>query len=87
MMEVPVVALTKITGARFDPRMWTLDLTVTDGEKTETIDYDLTKYDGWGIDGDALKRTQICECAAMVFFPDFPAPGAMITFEPIDGDN
>lgn len=65
----------------FRPRLWTLDLTVVKGDQTEVIDLDLTKYGGFGLDGAALSRTAICECAAMVFFPDFPAPGAMISFD------
>ena len=74
----------KIIAANFDPRLWTLDLTVAKGDQTEVIDLDLTKYDGFGLDGAVLSRTAICECAGMVFFPDFPAPGAMLTLEPLE---
>jgi hypothetical protein len=78
-MEMP-----KIIEAHVDPRMRTLDLTVTGGDRTENIDMDLTNYEGFGFDTSVLIRTQICECAAMVFFPDFPAPGAMISLEPFE---
>ena len=81
-METP-----KIVSARFDRRLWTLDLTVTNGGQTEVIDLDLTKYDGFGMHGIALTRTTICECGGMVFFPDFPAPGAMITLEQFERED
>lgn len=71
----------KITAARFDPQMWLLALTDISGE---TVDLDLTKYDGFGLDGAAMKRVEICACGSMVWFPDFPAPGAMITVEGVD---
>jgi hypothetical protein len=64
--------------------MWTLDIAVTDGDKTDVIGMDLTKYDGWGMDGAVLSRTAICECGEQVFFPDFAAPGAMISLEPLE---
>lgn len=71
----------KIAAAKFDPRMWSLELTDITGE---TMDLDLTKYDGFGLDGAALERVEICACGSMVWFPDFPAPGAMIAFEDLD---
>lgn len=68
----------KITAARFDPVMWSLEVTASSGE-TDVLD--LTKYDGFGMDSNALKRIEICECGLTISFPDFPVPGAMITFE------
>lgn len=68
----------KITTARFDLGLWSLEVTRSDG-KVDT--WDLTKYDGFGLDGDALKRVEICECGLTISFPDFPPPGAMLTFE------
>lgn len=71
----------KITAARFDPRTWLLEVTRSSGETSE---WDLTKYDGFGLDSNALKRVEICECGRTISFPDFPAPGAIITFETWD---
>lgn len=61
--------------------MWLLELTDISGE---TIDLDLTRYDGFGLDGGALRRLEICACGACIWFPDFPPPGAMLAFEPLD---
>jgi hypothetical protein len=68
----------RIVAAHFDPRMWWLELTTSTGE-TDT--WDLTKYDGFGMDTGALLSVRICECGTSVWFPDFPPPGAIMTFE------
>ena len=71
----------KIVSARFDPEKWELELTTSSGD---TSVLDLTKYNGFGLDSEALRRVEICDCGLTVSFPDFPAPGALLTFEPLE---
>ena len=71
----------KITAAHFDPHTWSLWVTRSGGD---TTDWDLTKYGGFGLDSNALMRVEICECGRTIYFPDFPAPGAIIEFESWD---
>lgn len=73
MLEPP-----RIVAAHFDPQLWWLELTASNG-RTDTLD--LTKYNGFGMDSDALMSVKICECGMSVWFPDFPPPGAILTFE------
>jgi hypothetical protein len=68
----------RIVAAHFDPRLWYLELTASSGD-TDTLD--LTKYSGFGMDSRALMSVRICSCGTSVWFPDFPPPGAIISFE------
>lgn len=68
----------RIVAARFDPRMWELELTLSSGAAST---WDLTKYDGFGMETAALMSPRVCECGASVWFPDFPPPGAILTFD------
>jgi hypothetical protein len=67
----------RIAAASFDPGSWELALTTKEGVEV----LDLTKYGGFGMDGNALRSPMVCECGQSVWFPHFPPPGAVIAFE------
>jgi hypothetical protein len=67
----------KSVKAPYHPDSWELALKMASGE-TETLD--LTKDGGFGLDSKALKSVAVCECGRCVWFPDFPPPGAVISF-------
>jgi len=68
----------RIIAAGFDPHSWDLTLTTDDGFKDAM---DLTKYTGFGMNSKALIDPKICECGRSIWFPHFPPPGGVISFE------
>lgn len=68
----------RIVAADFDPRTWELELKLSNGNAST---WDLTRYDGFGMETAALLAPRVCECGACVWFPDFPPPGAILIFD------